>query len=54
MAKHCEVPKTTIQDRLTRKSNNMLGRPTELTVEESIIVERLLVTGMWGFSFEPP
>jgi hypothetical protein len=49
-AKHYEVPRTTIQDRLTEKSGDKLGRPTELTeVEESVIVERLLVMGRWGF-----
>lgn len=49
-AKHYEVPRTTLQDRLTQKSKNLLGRPTVLTAEEeSIIVERLLIMGRWGF-----
>jgi hypothetical protein len=30
-AKHFEVPRTTLQDRLTAKSGNVVGRPTELS-----------------------
>lgn len=43
------VPKTTLYDRL-KTASNRLGRPTELTVEEeSILVERLIYLGNFGY-----
>jgi transposase len=50
-SKHYGIPKTTIYDRMkSSKEQLQLGRPTELTKdEETIIVERLKVMGMWGF-----
>jgi hypothetical protein len=49
-SKHYGIPKTTINDRMkSSKEQLQLGRPTELTTdEETIIVERLKVMGMWG------
>jgi predicted DNA-binding protein (UPF0251 family) len=50
-SKHFEIPKTTIFDRMNSKKTKLeLGRPTVLSEEEeNIIVQRLLVMGMWGF-----
>jgi transposase-like protein len=50
-SKHYGIPKTTIYDRMkSSKEQLQLGRPTELTKdEETIIVQRLKVMGMWGF-----
>jgi hypothetical protein len=44
------VPRTTLHDRLYDKVSDKLGRPTVLTEEEeTIIVERLMVLGEWGY-----
>jgi hypothetical protein len=50
-SKHYGISKTTIYDRMkSSKEQLQLGRPTELTKdEETIIVQRLKVMGMWGF-----
>ena len=50
-SKHFEIPKTTIFDRMNSKKTKLeLGRPTVLSEEEeNIIVQRLVVMGMWGF-----
>ncbi len=49
-AKKFEVPRTTLQDRLSKKSGPQVGRPTELSPqEEEIIVDRLLIMSRWGF-----
>lgn len=48
-AKHYNVPKTTIYDRM-HSSSGKLGRRTELSEEEeSIILSRLKIMGLWGF-----
>ncbi len=44
------VPRTTLHDRLREKVTGDLGRPTVLCKEEeSILVERLVLLGQWGF-----
>jgi hypothetical protein len=49
-AKKLEVPRTTIQDRLSKKSGPSVRCPTELSsAEEEIIMDRLLVMSRWGF-----
>jgi hypothetical protein len=50
-SRHFEIPKTTIFDRMNSKKTKLeLGWPTVLSEEEeNIIVQRLLVLGMWGF-----
>jgi hypothetical protein len=50
-SRHYESPKTTIFDRMNSKKTKLqLGCPTVLSEEEeNIIVQRLLVMGMWGF-----
>ncbi len=49
-ANHYGVPKTTIHDRVKEKVGEKLGLPTELSAEEeSIIVERCLLLGEWGY-----
>jgi len=49
-AKKYSVPRTTLQDRLTKKSGDRVGRPTVLSVvEEELIAQRCQVLAMWGF-----
>jgi hypothetical protein len=49
-AKLYQVPKTTILDRISGRSSPAVGHPTELSQEEeSVIVERLVLMGRWGF-----
>jgi hypothetical protein len=51
-AKHFGVPRATLGDRLAGRVKDTLGRPTELShAEETIIVERLLLMGTWGFPY---
>lgn len=51
-AKHYGVPKTTLIDRIAERYGPKLGHPIVLTAEEeTIIVERLIVLGEWGFPF---
>ena len=45
-----QVPITTLFDRVKEKVSETSGRPTDLSkLEETILVERLLVLGEWGF-----
>jgi transposase-like protein len=49
-AKHYNVPKATLSNRINQLVQDQLGRPTELKKEEEeIIVERLMMMGDWGF-----
>ncbi len=49
-ARQFEVPRTSLQDRLSGKSGDKVGRPTELlSEEETLLVERILLMGTWGF-----
>lgn len=44
------VKRTTLQDRLSGKSGETVGRPTVLLAEEeALIVERIILMGTWGF-----
>jgi transposase-like protein len=44
------VPKATLHDRVKEKVSETAGRPTVLSkLEETLLVERLLVMGQWGF-----
>jgi hypothetical protein len=44
------VPRATLHDKIKKKVNETLGRPTELsTEEEEMMVERLILLGKWGF-----
>ena len=44
------VPRSTLHDRATDSVKETLGRPTQLSPqEESIIVERAILMGEWGF-----
>ncbi len=44
-----KVPKSTIMDRVSGKSDQV-GHPCELTKEEEeVFVERLLLLSQWGF-----
>jgi hypothetical protein len=45
-----QVPRTTLGDRAKGRTKAMLGRPTQLTVEEErILAERAILLGTWGF-----
>jgi transposase-like protein len=49
-AKEYEVPRATLHDRVKENVKETLGRPTVLSnEEESMITERLLLMGEWGF-----
>jgi hypothetical protein len=44
------VPRTTLQDRISGKSGDAVGRPTVLLAEEEVLlVERIILMGTWGF-----
>jgi hypothetical protein len=44
------VPKATLLNRVKEKVSETHGRPTVLSkLEESLLVERLLILGEWGF-----
>ena len=49
-AKTYKVPRSTLSDRVSGRVKASLGRPTELTdEEESVLEERLMFMGTWGF-----
>lgn len=49
-AKEFEVPKSTLSDLASGSTKHHLGRPTELSTEEELlIVERLILLSTWGF-----
>lgn len=51
-AKQFGVPRTTLQDRLTKKHGETCGRPTTLsTEEEKEIVAMVKLLGIWGYPF---
>jgi len=44
------VKRTTLQDRMSGKSGESVGRPTVLLAdEEALLVERIILMGTWGF-----
>ena len=49
-SKEYNVKRTTLQDRLSGKSGDKVGRPTVLlSEEEALLVERIILMGTWGF-----
>lgn len=50
---HFEVPKATLCDKVNKKLHRV-GRPTVLSdIEETVLVERLIFMGIWGFPVTP-
>jgi len=51
-AAHYNLPKSTLQDRVSDKHGKIHGQPTELTEqEEEYLVDMLRQAGEWGFPF---
>ncbi len=51
-SEQCNVPKSTLMDRISDKHSGTQGRPSELTPEEEeLIMERVKLMADWGFPF---